>query len=87
MRHFQMIKSDVDIFCLQEIWEANVQRRIRKELKDVYPYALSAIDLDAEPSSDGPVCGRSVVDSVLACQKQHCIGLQGATLSFCTVIR
>ena len=82
-----MIKSDVDIFCLQEIWEANVQRRIRKELKDVYPYALSAIDLDGDPSSDGPVCDRSEVESVLACREQRCIGLQGATLSFCGVVR
>ena len=82
-----MINSDVDIFCLQEIFEANMQRRIRKELKDFYPYALSAIDLDAEPSSDGPVCDRSEVESVLACQEQRCPGLQGAELSFCNTIR
>ena len=82
-----MIKSDVDIFCLQEIWQANVQRRIRNELKDVYPYALSAIDLDAEPSSDGPVCDRSEVESLLACQEQHCPSLQGAELFFCMVLR
>ena len=82
-----MINSDVDIFCLQEVWEANTQRRIRKELKDVYPYALSAIDLDAEPSSDGPVCGRSELESVLTCQEQRCPGLQGAAMSFCNIIR
>ena len=54
----QIALSDVDIFCLQEVFSSDVQRRIRRDLQPFYPYALSAIDLDTEPSdSTTPACG------------------------------
>ena len=53
-----MQRSDVDIFCLQEVWQASVQRKIRNDLKAFYPYALSAIDLSGR-GSDTLACGDS----------------------------
>ena len=55
---YQMVHSDVDIFCLQEVWGSDVQRKIRTDLKPFYPHALSAIDLDTEPTdTTTPACG------------------------------
>ena len=82
-----MIESDVDIFCLQEVWRGNVQRRLRKELKAYYPYALSAIDLDTQPDNSGPACTSDEVNIVFTCQEQNCPGLSGPELVVCSIAR
>ena len=82
-----MIQSDIDIFCLQEVWEARIQRKIRRDLKDFYPYALSAIDLENAPGSDTPACDSDELDALLTCREQRCAGLSGAPLVFCGILR
>ena len=83
----QMIRSDVDIFCLQEVWEVRTQRRIRSALRDVYPYALSAIDLDTETDGDELACDSDDLDAVFTCRNQSCPGLTGPELAFCGSLR
>ena len=82
-----MIQSDVDIFCLQEVWRGNVQRRLRKELKAYYPYALSAIDLDTQPDNSGPACTSDEVNIAFTCQQENCPGLFGPELVVCNIVR
>ena len=81
-----MQKSDVDIFCLQEVWQASVQRKIRNDLKAFYPYALSAIDLSG-PGSDTPACDSDALDALFACRELRCPGLSGPQLAFCGTLR
>ena len=84
----QVIQSDVDIFCLQEVWEPSVQRKIYSEVKGFYPYALSAIDLENEPVSDGTTaCDSDLLDAALACRERACQGLTGPALAFCGTLR
>ena len=82
-----MIQSDVDIFCLQEVWRGNVQRRLRKELKAYYPYALSAIDLDTQPDNSGPACTSDEVNIAFTCQEQNCPGLSGREQLLCSIVK
>ena len=82
-----MIHSDVDIFCLQEVWESPIQRKIRRALKNIYPYALSAIDLDMEPDSDELACDPDKIDAYFDCEDLACAQLSGAQRSFCGSLR
>jgi endonuclease/exonuclease/phosphatase family metal-dependent hydrolase len=79
----QMIRSDVDIFCLQEVWEVRIQRQIRTALRDTYPYVLSAIDLDSESDSDELACDSDKLDAFFACRDLACPGQTGPALAFC----
>ena len=85
-----MSQSDVDIFCLQELWGSGSQRRIRRELKPFYPYALSAVDLDTEPDGDDMACDErdnDVIDDILNCRMQHCVGMSVVEEAFCGIFR
>ena len=83
-----MIQSDVDIFCLQEIWTADVQRKICRDLKPFYPYALSAIDLDTDPSdTTTPSCPQGSVDAAFDCRALNCAGLSGLAFGVCGILR
>ena len=86
---YQMVHSDVDIFCLQEVWGSDVQGKIRTDLKPFYPHALSAIDLDTEPTdTTTPACGDdSGLDEYFACRAQRCADQSGLAFSFCGIIR
>lgn len=79
----------MDIFCLQEVWTTDIQRKIRRSLKPYYPYALSAIDLEKERvDTTTPACGvASGVDSYFGCRHQRCAGLSGLAYAACGVIR
>ena len=78
----------MDIFCLQEVWEPYVQRKIYSEVKGFYPYALSAIDLENEPVSDGTrACDSDLLDAALACRERACQGLTGPAFAFCGSLR
>ena len=83
----QMIRSDVDIFCLQEVWDVRIQRKIRTALRDAYPYVLSAIDLDSESDSDEPACNPDLLDAFLTCRSQRCPGPVGLRVSVCGILR
>ena len=82
-----MIHSDVDIFCLQEVYSSSIQRKIRSALKDAYPYALSAIDLDTEPEGGKPTCDSDLLDAFFTCRSQRCPGLVGFRASICGILR
>ena len=74
----QIIKSDVDIFCLQEVWYADIQRQIYNGVKDYYPYALSAVDLTDSTVSSEPACTRDTVNQFLQCQAMSCAAFAGS---------
>ena len=83
-----MIQSEVDIFCLQEAWTADVQRKIRRDLKPFYPYALSAIDLDTEPSdTTTPSCQQGSLATYFNCRALNCAGLSGVEFVVCGILR
>ena len=85
----QMIQSNVDIFCLQEAWTADVQRKIRRDLKPFYPYALSAIDLDTEPSdTTTPSCQQGpLLARYFNCRALNCAGQSGVAFGVCGILR
>ena len=84
----QIAQSNVDIFCLQEAWTADVQRKIRRDLKPFYPYALSGIDLDTDPSdTTTPSCPLNDLDGYFDCRAQRCEGLTGNQFGICGVLR
>ena len=68
----QIIKSDVDIFCLQEVWYADIQRQIYNGVKDYYPYVLSAVDLTDSTVSSEPACTIEMLGPALECQINSC---------------
>ena len=77
----------MDIFCLQEVWEVPIQRKIRNALRDTYPYVLSAIDLDSESDSDELACSSDKLDAFFACRDLACPGRTGPALAFCASLR
>ena len=78
---------DVDIFCLQEVWFADVQRSLYNSVRDKYPYALSAVDLNNSTGNSDPVCPLVVLGQFGACQATNCPGLSGTELLGCLVLR
>ena len=78
-----MIQSDVDIYCVEEVWEADVQRKIRNDLREFYPYALSPIDLDTEPTSTVPPTAAA---NFLRCRSLRCTGQTGLAFGFCGIL-
>ena len=84
-----MVHSDVDIFCLQEVWGSDVQRKIHTDLKPFYPHALSAIDLDTEPTdTTTPACGDdSDYEAVIICRAQRCADQLGIAFALCGILR
>ena len=65
----------MDIFCLQEVFFADVQREIYRALKGKYPYILSAADLSAESESLERACEPPELLGVLTCLQTDCAGL------------
>lgn len=82
-----MIQSDIDILCLQEIWSSQQQRKLRADLKPFYPYALSAVDLENEPSNENPACPSSQLGEYFTCREQRCEGRTGVDFSTCGTLR
>ena len=68
----QIIESDVDIFCLAEVWYADIQRQIYNGVKDYYPYALSAVDLTDSTVSSEPACTTEMLAPAIECQMNSC---------------
>ena len=91
MTHFvlQIRKSrDVDIFCLQEVWYADVQKSLYNSVKDKYPYALSAVDLNnSSTGNSDPVCSVAELGQFGACLATNCPGLSGTEALACLVLR
>ena len=60
------------MICLQEIWKSNTQRRIYQEVRDLYPYHVSTIDLTTENVTPEPVCSALDVQQYGACLFANC---------------
>ena len=82
----QIIKSDVDIFCLQEVWYADIQRQIYNGVKDYYPYALSAVDLTDSTVSSEPACTMEMLGPGIECQMNFCSQYANNPLLFATCV-
>ena len=87
MHAHQMSQSDVDIFCLQEVWEANLQRRIYSELSEIYPYVVSAIDIESVSNSTATACKNNESDAYFNCREDQCAELSGGSLTVCGILR
>ena len=85
----QIINSDVDIFCLQEVWYADIQKKIYSGVKDYYPYVLSAVDLTDNTVSSEPACTLEVLSSVQECQRNACSAFASDNTRFrlCGILR
>jgi len=79
----------VDIFCLQEVWYADIQRQIYNGVKDYYPYALSAVDLTDSTVSSEPACTIEMLGPAIECQMNSCSEYANNPLQFaaCVAIR
>ena len=81
----QINDSDVDIFCLQEVFFADIQRQIYRALKERYPYILSATDLTLESESPERACEPQELFGVFTCVQTLCAGLPDNEASICLV--
>ena len=77
----------MDIFCLQEVVQADVQRRIYSALRQKYPYAVSALDLSAEVDSSQPACTLEEAGGVQVCTVTNCAGLDEDSTRACVIFR
>ncbi len=74
--------------CLQEVFFADIQQQIYRDLKSQYPYILSSVDLEADSSStDGTACTSDEIQQAVQCLSNECSGLQGIQLAFCGGLR
>ena len=62
----------MDIFCLQEVWYADIQRQIYNGVKDYYPYALSTVDLNDSTVSSEPACTIEILAPANECRVNEC---------------
>ena len=77
----------MDIFCLQEVFFADIQRQIYRALVDRYPYILSAANLTKETESPERACGVQEALGLVACVQTNCAGLTGGDATICFVQR
>ena len=60
------------MFCLQEVWLTETQRKVYQGVKDRYPYVVSNIDLMQDSSNDTtPACSISEFQLLAACSVTH----------------
>ena len=89
----QILNSDVDIWCLQEVFFADVHRKIYNAVSSRYPYALSSSSLSAnEPLGDSPsACSPEMLQSVGACVQRalqtNCAKVPEKDRGGCTIQR
>ena len=84
---FQIKKSKVDIFCLQEIFLSDVQRQIAAAVIDEYPYVFSAQDLSIPtPSPKIMACTVADLQTFELCIAHNCSGYPGPFVT-CIIFR
>ena len=78
----------MDLWCLQEVWYADVQRELYAAVKDNFPYALSAINL-TDYSDDDEVACNSTAELEACVTQSNCGELYNdtATATACVVLR
>ena len=61
------------MFCLQEVWLTETQRKIYQGVKDRYQYIVSPVDLTQDPSSDTtPACSVAGFQAFATCSVTQC---------------
>eukprot|EP00735_Rhodelphis_limneticus_P009318 TRINITY_DN2684_c0_g1::TRINITY_DN2684_c0_g1_i1::g.26246::m.26246 TRINITY_DN2684_c0_g1::TRINITY_DN2684_c0_g1_i1::g.26246 ORF type:complete len:2107 (-),score=747.28,sp/P10493/NID1_MOUSE/42.33/3e-31,sp/P10493/NID1_MOUSE/41.57/2e-10,Exo_endo_phos/PF03372.18/18,Exo_endo_phos/PF03372.18/1e-07,Exo_endo_phos/PF03372.18/8.7e-12,Exo_endo_phos/PF03372.18/3e-07,Exo_endo_phos/PF03372.18/1e-08,EGF_3/PF12947.2/3.3e-08,EGF_3/PF12947.2/0.00018,EGF_3/PF12947.2/2e-08,EGF_3/PF12947.2/2e-08,EGF_CA/PF07645.10/1.5e+0 len=79
LRREPMIESlvsqskDVDVLCLQEVWEESDQRAIVTALQDTFPYVHSFVDFSTASTPSAPSCTEaSLLNDIGACILANC---------------
>lgn len=64
------------MFCLQEVWLTESQRRIRDGVQSSYPHVVTAVDLNRDNSTADPfpACESSSMEIFKTCAAAHCPG-------------
>ncbi len=71
-----MKESSVDIWCLEGVYNgvynADIQQRIYRELRQTYPYTYSILDLNADFDTQRPACTPSEIRLLNTCVQTQC---------------
>ena len=82
----QILTSEADIFCLQAVFFSDVQRQIVAAVRDDYPYAFSAQDLNSSTPSANPACTEMDLQTLLGCVVVNCdLSSSQAELNNCII--
>jgi hypothetical protein len=80
----QIMRSDLDIICLQEVWKTKLQRHIFNRVKRLYPHSVSLIDLTASKAEGGPrACSPTEVLNFERCLMTNCTNGTSSSLHAC----
>ena len=76
------------MFCLQEVWLTETQRKIYQGVKDRYRYIVSPVDLTQDPSSDttAPACSVAGFQAFATCSVIQCTNATGVGLLSCLLL-
>ena len=75
------------MFCLQEVWLTETQRKIYQGVKDRYRYIVSPVDLTQDPSSDTtPACSVAGFQAATTCSVIQCTNATGLALLSCLLL-
>ena len=76
------------MFCLQEVWLTETQRKIYQGVKHRYRYIVSPVDLTQDPSSDTtPACSVAGFQAFATCSVIQCTNATTALeLRFCLLL-
>lgn len=77
----------MDTFCLQEVFFADIQRQVYRELKDRYPHVLTATDLTASDTDPARACAPLDLQAFGACFLMQCASSEGDAMLVCAVER
>ncbi len=68
------------MICLQEVWRTDLQRLIAQELRDIYPHAISLIDLETDrpstPAFREFTCRGQVYSDYIKCVVKNCTDIR-----------
>ena len=85
--HAQLIKSNADVFCLQEVWLPEQQQQIYHAVKRNYPYIASAIDLEQDIRfNKTPACDFDNLLKFYSCTETNCKNVTEAEIFTCSGI-
>lgn len=86
--HAQLVKSDADVFCLQDVWLPEHQQQIYKAVKGIYSYIASAIDLERDITfNKTPACDSAIFQELLSCTEANCKTVFEAEILPCYLIQ
>eukprot|EP00735_Rhodelphis_limneticus_P009319 TRINITY_DN2684_c0_g1::TRINITY_DN2684_c0_g1_i2::g.26253::m.26253 TRINITY_DN2684_c0_g1::TRINITY_DN2684_c0_g1_i2::g.26253 ORF type:complete len:1360 (-),score=467.78,sp/P10493/NID1_MOUSE/42.33/4e-31,sp/P10493/NID1_MOUSE/41.57/2e-10,EGF_3/PF12947.2/2e-08,EGF_3/PF12947.2/0.00011,EGF_3/PF12947.2/1.3e-08,EGF_3/PF12947.2/1.3e-08,EGF_CA/PF07645.10/1.5e+04,EGF_CA/PF07645.10/7.9e+03,EGF_CA/PF07645.10/1.5e+04,EGF_CA/PF07645.10/3.1e-05,EGF_CA/PF07645.10/2.5e-06,EGF_CA/PF07645.10/1.2e-08,EGF_CA/PF07645.10/7. len=79
--------KDVDVLCLQEVWEEPDQRLVKDVLADRFPHVHSFVDFSASSTASAPACTADVLP-LAQCANDKCLAsfAQGFTAGYYCVM-